>query len=267
MPLSSRRILALAGTAAALAGTAGVAVAGSDRGSAGSTGIVDRSPGGDRDCLPRIDRDAFLDDVAQRAGVTRARLDEALDGVAGERGRGGFHFRFGFGGDGILAAADALDLSFTQLRRELRTKTLAQVAQERDKSLDDVKAAIRAAVVEALDAAVDDDRLTAAQRTEALERFDASIDDMLNGRSSFVTALARELEIDRDRLVTALRAAALARVDAARRAGDLTEAQADRLRERIHSGEAGFFLGGGPGHHGGGHGGPAPRGGARYGMA
>jgi hypothetical protein len=273
MALSSRRILALAGTAAALAGTVGVAVAGSGTGSSGAaaaSGAYGQRP----ERLPRVDRDAYLDDVAQRAGVTRAQLDAALEAVAGDRGdRGrGREFGLGFGlghggaaGGSLLAAAEALDLSFVQLRRELRSKTLAEVARERNRSLDDVKSAMRAAVSEELDAAVADDRLTAAQRTQALERFDATIDDTLNGRSPFVTALARELEIDRDRVVTALRGAALARVDAAERDGDLTAAQADRLRERIREGEGGLGFGGG--HHGGHGHGPGGRGpGGGYGL-
>jgi hypothetical protein len=56
-------------------------------------------------------------------------------------------------------------------------------------------------------------------------------------RQAFVADVASQLGISADDVEQAFEAAALERVDAARASGRLTDAQADRLRERIRAGE------------------------------
>lgn len=63
------------------------------------------------------------------------------------------------------------------------------------------------------------------------------------GKSSFLDSVARHLGISRDELDDATRAAALDEVDAALEAGDITEEEAERLKELIESGEIPPFFG------------------------
>jgi hypothetical protein len=62
--------------------------------------------------------------------------------------------------------------------------------------------------------------------------------------SSFLDSVAKHLGISRDSLDDATRAAAIDQVDAAVEAGQITKEQADRLKERIKSGEVPPFFGG-----------------------
>jgi hypothetical protein len=73
--------------------------------------------------------------------------------------------------------------------------------------------------------------------------------------TSFLDAVAAKLGISSEKLLDATKAAAIDRVDAQLKAGAVTEAQADALKERIQSGDVPFF--GGPGMHRGGFG-PGP---------
>jgi hypothetical protein len=70
--------------------------------------------------------------------------------------------------------------------------------------------------------------------------------------SSFFDSLAQHLGISSEELEDAARAAGLDQVDAAVEEGRITEAEADRLRSRIESGELPPFFGRAPfgGHHG-----------------
>jgi hypothetical protein len=73
--------------------------------------------------------------------------------------------------------------------------------------------------------------------------------------SGFLEAVARHLGISSEKLEDAVKAASLEQVDAALEEGKITEEQADELRERIESGEAGPLFGPGAfGFHGPGHG-------------
>jgi hypothetical protein len=72
--------------------------------------------------------------------------------------------------------------------------------------------------------------------------------------SSFLDSLAQHLGISREKLDDAAKAAALDQVDAALKAGTITQAQADAMKERIESGK-GLFFGMGPGFGRHGHGG------------
>jgi hypothetical protein len=165
------------------------------------------------------EHEAFLNDVADRLDVERSALDKALREAAkarvdaavaegrltkeqGERlkerldsgelalpFRGGFkgfhgHRRGHFGHFKFLdAAAEYLDLSREELFDQLQDgKTLAQVAREQDKSVDGLKDAIVDSFQERLDEAVEDGRLTKAQRDQMLENMRSHVDDLVQQR-------------------------------------------------------------------------------------
>lgn len=71
-------------------------------------------------------------------------------------------------------------------------------------------------------------------------------------QEAFQGAVAEELGVTTKQLQDAYKAAALERLDAAVKAGRITEAQADSMRQRIESGQFGPMSGmrGGPGMHG-----------------
>jgi hypothetical protein len=165
------------------------------------------------------DRQAFLDDVAKRLGVTPAQLKAALAGAYGDRldaavaaGKitkeqadvmkqrakdgapplfGGHHFG-GPGGPGehhggglfmsLDAAATYLGVTEAQLHTELESgKSLAEVAKAEGKSVDGLKKALAAEGKKKLDAAVKDGRLTQAQADELETRLNEHLDGVLNG--------------------------------------------------------------------------------------
>jgi hypothetical protein len=151
---------------------------------------------------PRTEREAFLADVAGRLGVSVDDLRKAFREAAEARGwKGGErpfrHGPFGHGpglghghgfghGPGHVvresfdAAATYLGLERQELfGRLMNGKSLADVAGEQDKSVEGLKQAIRAAIVERLDAAVADGRLTEAKKQELLGRLDSIIDDLV----------------------------------------------------------------------------------------
>lgn len=172
----------------------------------GATYAANRDSGGDRD--------AFLNDVAKRLGVSRDKLDSALEGAFSDRlddavaeGRlsreqaddiekrakehggvppflgphpDGPHLDFKGQGPlfgGIDAAADYLGLTPSQLRERLMSGiSLADLARDRGKSVEGLRDAIESAVRKALDEAVDEERLTDSQRDRILEDLGDVID-------------------------------------------------------------------------------------------
>jgi hypothetical protein len=161
------------------------------------------------------DQDAFLNDVAKRLNVTPAALKAALKGASDDRidaavaagkitkaqgdamkarsAQGGVPFfggphgdgRPGFGhrGPGSLdAAAKYLGLTVTELHTQLESgKTLAQIAKDKGKTVDGLKAAITADTKAKLDAAVKAGNLTQAQADDILKRMTDRLDDLING--------------------------------------------------------------------------------------
>ncbi|WP_445150127.1 hypothetical protein [Baekduia sp. Peel2402] len=104
----------------------------------------------------------------------------------GPGGRGGFGFGFGGlrfhtdAGGAIDAAATALGLKRDELVDKLKDgKSIADIAKDQGKSLDDVKAAITAAVTKELDARVADKKLTADQRDKILSELKDHLDDLV----------------------------------------------------------------------------------------
>jgi hypothetical protein len=155
-------------------GAAGLTILG---GGGGAYALADR--GGDDE------RQAFMSDAAKRLHVSTAELRSALKGAMddriqadvkkgrltqkqadaikahkrpggpGERGERGLHVAGPFM-EGLQAAAKYLGLSNAALRKQLESgKSLAQVAKDRNKSVDDLKAAIKASLQKNLDSRVD----------------------------------------------------------------------------------------------------------------
>jgi hypothetical protein len=84
---------------------------------------------------------------------------------------------------GIDAVAKFLGLTEAQLRDELMSgKSLADIAKDKGKSVDDLKAAIKDGVKGRLDDAVKDKKLTQAQEDEILKGLDSHLDDIVNGK-------------------------------------------------------------------------------------
>lgn len=180
----TRRVAVIAGTTVIALGATGYAVAQS---------------GDSRE----DERRAFLDDAAQRLDTTPEKLTEALEAAAIARidaavkdGRlterqasemkervrqgGGLPFLGGPGGPGhhhrggpppgMTAAAGYLGLSEAELRERLMDgKSLADVAEERDKSVDGLKDAMEKAIRADVEKAVEDERLTRERADRILE--------------------------------------------------------------------------------------------------
>lgn len=191
-----RKVIAGMATVAALAGGAAVAVAGGDKqseqavldGAAKRLGVTADEL---RSALGAAEDDQL--DAAVKAGeLTQEQADEikahrkqegTVLGMGGRPGGPGFDHHGGPGGPGHFgpdlmgAAADALGLSERKLFAQLRSgKSLAQIAKAQGKSLDDVRAAVKAAATKRLDADVKAGRITQAQRDEMLEHLDDFID-------------------------------------------------------------------------------------------
>jgi hypothetical protein len=97
-------------------------------------------------------------------------------------GPGGPGLRFKIGPGGALdAAASALGLKREDLIAKLRDgKSIADVAKDQSKSVDDVKKAITDGVTKELDQAVTDKKLTSDQRDKILKELNEHLDDLVN---------------------------------------------------------------------------------------
>jgi hypothetical protein len=148
--------------------------------------------------------DAQLDQAVKDGKLTQAQADaikkrRADSGtVLGGPGVAGVHPGFrtggpgggGFGGPGLAfkrgaggaldAAAAALGLRLDDLVTKLQAgKSIADIAKDQGKSLDDVKAAITAGVTKELDQAVTDKKLTSDQRDKILSELKDHLDDLV----------------------------------------------------------------------------------------
>jgi hypothetical protein len=197
--IASAAVLAVgAGTGAAIAATSG------DDGKKAEQSILDDaakrlnvSPDDLRSALGAAE-DAQLDQAVKDGKLTQAQADaikarRKQDGRVLGLGPGGPHgpgFGFGPGHRGLAfgprgaalgAAADALGITRAQLLSNLADgKSIADVAKNQNKNLDDVKAAIKDAVTKELDADVKAGRLTDAQRKDILAELDDHLDDLVN---------------------------------------------------------------------------------------
>ena len=136
---------------------------------------------------------AKLDQAVKDKRLTQAQEDRILadldsriddfvnDTPPGPPGRPGFFFHGGPFFGVFDAAAKYLDLTDAQLRDRLESgKSLAQVAQDQNKSVDGLKTAIKDAAKTRLDEAVKDNRLTQAQEDRILAELDSHLDDIVN---------------------------------------------------------------------------------------
>lgn len=166
---------------------------------------------------PKAESEAIVNDAAKQLGVDPAKLSAALEqamknridaavadgrltkeqgealkqriasaafplligpgfGPGPHRGPG-LHF-----GRDLDAAAAFLGLSESELRTALRNgKTLAQIAGDRGKSVDELVDSLVAAATKRLDAAVQDGRLTKAQRDELVAGLKERTTALVNG--------------------------------------------------------------------------------------
>jgi hypothetical protein len=141
----------------------------------------------------RIDGDVQAGRLTQEQGN---RLKQAIDEqdvpMLGPGLRGGPHFGPGFHRKGhfgprhfakLEVAAKYLGMTQAALRDALEDgKTLAQVARDRDKSVDGLIDALVAEKRERINDAVEDGHLTRAQADEILEDLRTRVTDMVNGR-------------------------------------------------------------------------------------
>ncbi len=188
--MKTRRIVAGAATLAALAGgAAGAVAAGNDERSAERAVLADAAKRLGvttdelRDALAAA-QDEQLDAAVRAGRLTQEQADAlkerraaegtvldlgARHGHHGHRGGPG-HGPGGPGGGIDDAVAEALGITERQLFDRLRDgRTLEQIARAEGKTPADVRAAVRTAVTERLDADVKAGRITQAQRDELLE--------------------------------------------------------------------------------------------------
>jgi hypothetical protein len=162
---------------------------------------------------PEEEQQAFQAAVAEKLGVTTQELQDAYKEASLERldaavaaGRiteeqadaireriesGDFLGPYGFGfgphlhiegGPAFDGAADYLGLTEAELHERLRDgQTLAEIAKAEGKSVDGLEQALLAAAKERLDQAVEDGRITSAQRDEMLDQLESKVDALVNG--------------------------------------------------------------------------------------
>jgi hypothetical protein len=196
----------------ALAAVVAAGIAAVGTGAAFATGTFGSSQ------TPQQRQEVLLQDLAGKLGVTVDKLKEAIKGVAGDQidqaladgkitqaeadalkqkleagtlpfglgaGIGGFGRGHGgmFGGGMQLdAAATYLGVTQAELRTELQAgKTLAQVAQDKGKTVAGLEQAMIDAQQADLDQAVKDGKLTAAEETTILADLKNRIDAIVNG--------------------------------------------------------------------------------------
>jgi polyhydroxyalkanoate synthesis regulator phasin len=127
-----------------------------------------------------------VDDAVEDGRLTEEQgreLKERIDagevpflGLPFHRHHGPFHAKF-------EAAAEYLGMTQAQLRKALDDgKTLAQVARDRDKSVDGLVAALVEEAEQKLEDAVEAGRLTEAEKREMLDGLRDRITDLVNGR-------------------------------------------------------------------------------------
>lgn len=139
---------------------------------------------------------ATVDEATQQGALTAdqaQRLKQRIDQATPEQllhpfgkpfhGRPGWGRpgKFGWFGDLWQAAAQKLGLTADQLRAELRAgKSLAQIAQERGVSRDDLKAALLQAARNRLQQAQQQGRLTQQQADQILSRLESQLDRLID---------------------------------------------------------------------------------------
>jgi hypothetical protein len=156
-------------------------------------GLVDALVAAEKKQLDAAVKDGTLTD-AQRDRI-ESKLEERVTDVVNAElpafGRG-FGFKFGRGaflpsrGTHLDAAASYLGVSESELRADLREgESLADVAKEQGKSVDGLVDALVADEKKELDDAVQDGRLTDAQRDRIESTLEQRVTDFVNGERPF----------------------------------------------------------------------------------
>jgi hypothetical protein len=154
--------------------------------------------------------DTFLTTLAGKLGVTKDKLQQALQDTRQElglpdRGAGGFPFGpggvregHGFGrpfgpgdaagpgalfGTSLETAAKAIGISVDQLRQELPGKSLADVANDHKVAPSKVAEALKAEATSHIDQAVTNGRLTADRAGQMKQRLTQRIDELINHKT------------------------------------------------------------------------------------
>jgi flagellar hook-length control protein FliK len=163
---------------------------------------------------PKEASDAVVADAAKQLGIEASKLDAALKKALSNRvdaaveagqlteaqgeelkeriadgevplvgvGPGFKHHGFGHRLADLDVAAEYLGITEEALKTSLRDgSTLAEIAEEKGKSVDGLKDALVAAAKADLEEAVEDGRLTEAQEAEILADLPDRIDDLVNG--------------------------------------------------------------------------------------
>jgi uncharacterized protein (DUF433 family) len=192
--MSARRIAAIALAGGLLAGGTGAAIAAVNKndGKQAEQAVLDNAakrlnvtPEKLREALSAA-QDAQLDQAVKDGMLTQKQADamkawrkqsgrvlgEHFGGPRGSRGPG-----FGLHRGGIvLDLAKALGITRQQLHDQLRAgKSVADIAKAQGKSLDDVRAAVKADAKQRADKAVKDGDLTQAQADELLSHLDDAL--------------------------------------------------------------------------------------------
>jgi hypothetical protein len=135
--------------------------------------------------LTKAEGDAAKQRIESATGLPLLGIGPGFVGGPHGPGLGFGGLQFGFGpGKSLDAAAKFLGLTDAELRTQLSSgKSLADVAKDKGKSVDDLKAAMKSAITSELDQAVKDGKLTDAQRTKIEQNLDAGLDRLVNGKA------------------------------------------------------------------------------------
>lgn len=147
--------------------------------------------------------DSIRDKIATGDNFFMGGRGPGVPGGHGDFGRGGPGFgAFGFGGPGIgMGQADVagfLGIDAATLRTELQTKSLATVATENGKSVEDLKSFLSTAAQTKLAEAVAAGHMTQAQADAALTEMQSNLDTEINEVHSFPEMGPRGMHPDHD---------------------------------------------------------------------
>jgi len=190
--------IALTHAANAADGTTTTVPAGSAP-AAGATPKAPGTPGADRTARRTDELTKALQTLVDNGTITAAQRDAVIQallaaepaggpGPGGPGGRGGkggpgFGLAGGLIGAGVDAAAKALGTDAASLGKELAGgKSIADVAKEKNVSVDTVVAAVVAAETAKIDQAVTDGKLTQAQADTAKASLTQRVTDLVNGK-------------------------------------------------------------------------------------
>ena len=120
------------------------------------------------------------DQASQQKTQTAQRIDQLMTQTLPQGGPQGGRGGFGDSGTGLQAVQSMLNLTPQQLRTELQTKSLGQIASEHGSSPAAVATALKNAAHTAIDQAVTAGKLTADQAAQRKTQVDQRIDQQIS---------------------------------------------------------------------------------------